>query len=143
MAQDRNYRSIKRYFWGETVLFDYHQNLNNAEAENPSHNINGEDFLWLQLRKKQLSNVEFYRKKAIGNYHVDFYSPSARLVIEVDGSPFASDENFNTAQRDTYLSTLGLSVLRFSSHEILEEIEAVLDIIAQTLKLRLKAARQA
>ncbi len=45
-----------------------------------------EQRLWGRLRRKQISGVQFYRQKPIGNYIVDFYTPAARLVVEVDGS---------------------------------------------------------
>jgi very-short-patch-repair endonuclease len=38
-----------------------------------------------------LLNIQFYRQKPIGNYIVDFYAPSAKLVIEVDGSQYFED----------------------------------------------------
>ena len=41
--------------------------------------------LWLHIRKKQINGLQFFRQKPIGNYIVDFYSPDANLVVEVDG----------------------------------------------------------
>ena len=113
------------------------QSLNNNENHS-IHHINGEEFLWLQLRKRQLQNVEFYRKKSLGHYHVDFYSPDAKLIIEVDSpsASLATEPNYD-AERDAYLTTLDLSILKFSSKEIFDEINSVLDLISQTLKLRL------
>ena len=45
-----------------------------------------ESALWYRVRGKQISGVQFYRQKPIGNYIVDFYAPRVKLVIEVDGS---------------------------------------------------------
>lgn len=45
-----------------------------------------EQYLWYNLRRKQLMNVQFYRQKPIGPYIVDFYAHAPKLVIEVDGS---------------------------------------------------------
>lgn len=45
-----------------------------------------ERVLWSRLRGKQLSGIQFYRQKPLGNYIVDFYAPKAKLVVEVDGS---------------------------------------------------------
>ncbi|HET6845952.1 MAG TPA: DUF559 domain-containing protein, partial [Anaerolineales bacterium] len=42
--------------------------------------------LWAYLRLKRIRGVRFRRQHAIGNYVVDFCSPKARLIIEVDGS---------------------------------------------------------
>jgi very-short-patch-repair endonuclease len=45
-----------------------------------------EQLLWARLRRKQILSVQFYRQKPLGEYIVDFYAPSARLVVEVDGA---------------------------------------------------------
>jgi len=44
--------------------------------------------LWRFLRAHQVNDVHFRRQHAIGNYIVDFCSPSCKLIIEVDGTPF-------------------------------------------------------
>ncbi len=44
-----------------------------------------ERLLWSKLRRKQVKNFQFYRQRIIGNYIVDFYCPSSKLIIEVDG----------------------------------------------------------
>lgn len=43
-----------------------------------------EIMVWQQLRKKPLG-IKFRRQHPIGSYIVDFYCPSAKLAIEVDG----------------------------------------------------------
>ncbi len=44
-----------------------------------------ERLLWGKIRRKQLLGFQFYRQKNIGNYIVNFYCPSAKMIIEVDG----------------------------------------------------------
>ena len=45
--------------------------------------------LWQALRKGRLAGLRFRRQHPIGPYILDFYCPSARLAVEVDG--FAHD----------------------------------------------------
>jgi very-short-patch-repair endonuclease len=45
--------------------------------------------LWQALQKLWLGGLRFRRQHPIGPYILDFYCPSARLAIEVDG--FAHD----------------------------------------------------
>ena len=72
--------------------------------------------LWSRLRRKQLRDVQFYRQKPIGNYIVDFYAPKSKLVVEVDGSQhLGSIHKQNDAERDSYLESAGLQVLRFNT----------------------------
>ncbi len=46
--------------------------------------------LWYDFFK--IYPVHIYRQKIIGNYIVDFYCASSKLVIELDGSQHYSDE---------------------------------------------------
>ena len=41
-----------------------------------------ESFLWQRIRRKQLKGRQFYRQKNIGDFIVDFYCPSAKLIVE-------------------------------------------------------------
>lgn len=55
----------------------------------------------------------------MGRYIVDFYCASAKLVIELDGSQhFEAEEIEADAVRDKYLSSLGLTVKRYSNRDI-------------------------
>jgi len=93
-----------------------------------------ERVLWYRLRGKQLLGVQFYRQKPIGKYIVDFYAPRTKLVVEVDGSQHMEDEHVEKDEhRDKYLAGVGLRVLRFNSREVLEETDAVLEIIHRTI----------
>ena len=57
------------------------------------NNLTGvEHVLWSRLRRKQLLKLQFYRQKPLLNFIVDFYCPSASLVIECDGSQHFTDD---------------------------------------------------
>ncbi len=90
--------------------------------------------LWYTLRMKQLQGYQFYRQKIIGNYIVDFYCPTAKLVIEVDGGQHYSGHIEKTdKQRDRFMESYGLTVLRFSL-DVLNNIEGVVDSIVENLR---------
>ena len=98
--------------------------------------------LWLRLRKKQIQNVQFYRQKPLGNYIVDFYAPKAKLVIELDGSQHLEVANqTKDAKRDAYLQELGLQVLRFNNLQVLQEIDAVMEVIFRKVTEKLTKLR--
>jgi len=95
--------------------------------------------LWSSIRNKQLLGIQFYRQKPIGEHIVDFYAPAARIVVEVDGSQHVQDGHVQKDRnRDEYLSSLGLKVLRFNSGEGLKERDAVVEVIVQTITEQLK-----
>jgi len=99
-----------------------------------------EQILWSRVRGKQVLGRQFYRQRPIGNYIVDFYSPTTRLVIEVDGA-----HHFDTAQasydqrRSEYLATLGLKVLRFDDRQVLLELDSVLEMIFRAVNESLES----
>ncbi len=76
-----------------------------------------EKHLWYDFLKNL--DVTVNRQKVIGNYIVDFYIASSRLVIELDGSQYYEDSGIeNDATRDEYLNSLGNKVLRYSNMDI-------------------------
>ncbi|MCY7353706.1 MAG: endonuclease domain-containing protein [Lysobacter sp.] len=89
-----------------------------------------EQRLWYRVRRKQLNDVQFYRQKPLGRYIVDFYAPSAKLVVELDGSQHMTSEGVGAdAARDAALTTMGLCVLRFDDRQVLMEVDAVVEMI--------------
>ncbi len=83
-----------------------------------------EALLWLQLKSSKLNNLDFDRQKIIGNYIVDFYCAEKAVVIEVDGSSHDSKQ-LEDAQRDEWLRSLGLTVIRLLAKDILQNLEGV------------------
>ncbi|NIW14527.1 MAG: DUF559 domain-containing protein [Candidatus Thorarchaeota archaeon] len=93
-----------------------------------------ESFLWQRIRRKQLKGRQFYRQKNIGNYIVDFYCPSAKVIVELDGGQHYTQEGIRRDHvRDKYLESLGFTIFRFSDREVFKNIEGVLERIFEHL----------
>ena len=93
-----------------------------------------ERLFWMKVRKKQLKGHQFYRQKNLGIYIVDFYCPSAKLIIEIDGGQHYSENGIIKDKiRDTYLNNLGFEVLRYSDNEILTNINGILEHLFEYL----------
>ena len=91
--------------------------------------------LWNRLRNRQLPGFKFRRQHQFGEYIADFYCHEAKLVIECDGGVHSAVETWNQDQsRDAYMSSLGLRVLRFTNEQVLNETEAVLNVIGKYLR---------
>ncbi len=89
-----------------------------------------EILLWSRIRGKQLRGYQFYRQKIIGNYIADFYCPKSKLVIELDGGHHYNPEGREKdGKRDDYMTREGITVLRFSDREVLENLDEVLEQI--------------
>jgi len=104
-----------------------YENFLKPFARNLRSTMTGQEkVLWSYLRRKQIGNIQFFRQKAIGNYIVDFYSPSVKLVIEIDGAQHSEPEMLEKDKnRDEYLRGLGLHVLRFEN----AHVERCLDLV--------------
>jgi very-short-patch-repair endonuclease len=92
-----------------------------------------EQLLWPLLRT-QRGQCRFRRQHPIGPYVADFYCPSAKLVIEIDGATHHFRQE-RDARRDYYVVALGLTVVRIPASEVLNDPVAVADGL-----LRLAAA---
>ena len=94
-----------------------------------------EILLWNQLRNRQLLGFKFRRQHQFGKYIADFYCHEAKLVIECDGGVHSEVDAWNHDQnRDAYMSSLGLRVLRFTNEQVLNETADVLNVIGSYLR---------
>lgn len=90
-----------------------------------------EERLWEKLHKKQLHGLKFRRQHPLYRFIFDFYCHAHKLVIEVDGGIHNKQKEYD-ARRDEWLRLTGHKVLRFTNEEILNNIEDVLNKIAET-----------
>jgi very-short-patch-repair endonuclease len=89
-----------------------------------------ERLLWSLLRNRQLRGLKFRRQHPLGGYILDSYCHKVKLGIELDGGQHAEPEQaVRDAQRTRDLEELGIRVMRFWNHEVLEETRAVLEAI--------------
>ena len=87
-----------------------------------------EKLLWTRLRSKQCHSFKFRRQHAIGPFIVDFFCPEQLLVVEIDGDVHAEKtQRTKDWKRERYLRSLGLQVIRYTNHEVLNNLEGVLE----------------
>ena len=95
-----------------------------------------EKHLWYDFLRDY--RPQFYRQKPMLTYILDFYCPTARIVVELDGSQHfeekaqAYDEN-----RTKELSNIGIEILRYTNREIEESFESVCTSIDVAIKERM------
>jgi very-short-patch-repair endonuclease len=106
------------------------KSLINRARELRLNQSDAEQFLWSKLRGHRFLNIRFRRQVVIGNYIVDFYCVSAKLVIELDGGQYNLPENIiYDVARTRYLEGRGLEVVRFWNNDIFNNPEGVLEVI--------------
>jgi len=118
----------------------YNKNLKLPSRDLRNNMTDAEQMLWQRLRRKQILGLQFYRQKPILNFIVDFYCPTANLVIECDGGQHYTAEGLEADRvRDEVLAELGLIVLRFDNRQILNEIDGVVEVIFEISHQRLES----
>jgi len=95
-----------------------------------------ENRLWYQFLRTY--PVRFNRQRIIGNYIVDFYCDKAKLVVELDGSQhYQITGEAKDIERDKYLESLNLKVLRFSNEDVNKHFYEVCTVIDNTVQERI------
>jgi len=114
-------RPIERtmFYGAKPIIFERAKAL----RQNPTK---AENALWNILRKKQMLNLRFKQQHPIKFFIADFYCHAIKLVIEVDGQIHNKKENqvYDKARTDE-LENSGITVIRFSNKEVLENIDEV------------------
>lgn len=86
-----------------------------------------EQALWRHLRAHRMDGQKFRRQQPLGPYILDFVHFGARLIVEADGGQH--HDSAKDAVRDEWLRSQGFTVLRFWNNDILQNTEAVLEVI--------------
>jgi very-short-patch-repair endonuclease len=81
--------------------------------------------LWRLLRVSR-RELRFRKQHAVGPFVADFYCPSAKMVIEIDGATHDYSVQAD-AERDAYMAGLGLRVMRIAAADVLADPDAVAD----------------
>lgn len=93
--------------------------------------------LWQLLRNRKLIGCKFRRQVPVGRYVADFYCHERKLVVELDGGIHSDpDQRAHDQNRDAFLLSLGLRVLRLSNEEALGAPDKILDQIRKALLSR-------
>ena len=81
--------------------------------------------LWEALRNKQLEGLRFRCQHPVGNFILEFYCPSCKLVVEVDGEIHDRQTDYDDA-RTAKLAEYGYTVLRLSNEQVMNDLPKVL-----------------
>ncbi|MBZ9730995.1 endonuclease domain-containing protein [Salegentibacter sp. JZCK2] len=94
-----------------------------------------EAFLWNFLKARRLEGKRFTRQHSIGNYIVNFYCASEKLIIELDGEVHLnSNDEEKDLKRTEYLQGLGFKIIRFENKMIFDFLPSVLKEITDNFK---------
>lgn len=100
------------------------------------HNAtDAERLLWQRLKGKQIAGVKFRRQHSVDEFILDFYAPSVKLAIEIDGPTHLSDAAKEyDAVRSKHIELFGIRILRVTNVDVYTNIEGVLLKIESTIR---------
>ena len=91
-----------------------------------------ENMLWRRLKGKQLDGLRFRQQHGYGPYVLDFYCPSLRLCIELDGNIHDEEQvRLKDEERTEFLLEQRIHVLRFRNEDMENDVEGVLERIRE------------
>ena len=88
-----------------------------------------EVLLWQRLKRSPMG-ANFRKQHPIDPYVVDFYSPAAKLIVEIDGEAHnLGDRPERDKARDKFLKSRGYRVLRIPACEVLVNADAAAEAV--------------
>lgn len=87
-----------------------------------------ERILWSALSGRKCGGRKFRRQHPIEPYIVDFDCAEANLVVEIDGDSHEGRQEYDR-RRDEFLEGLGLTILRVSNDDVLDNLDGVAEAI--------------
>ena len=98
--------------------------------QNRKNSTPAETKFWSYVRNQQWEGLKWHRQKPIiyeeimdkKNFFIaDFYCPSFKLVVELDGAIHDQQQEYDAA-RTAILESLGYHVVRFSNEEVMNGV---------------------
>jgi very-short-patch-repair endonuclease len=116
------------YFGAKPEIFKLAKELRKLETE-------PEKQLWSRLNKNQIIGLQFRRQHPVNRFIADFYCPKIKLIIEVDGSIHELPEyQSHDIGRSEILNDFGITVIRFTNEQIIEQTDSTVEEIKTICK---------
>ncbi len=87
--------------------------------------------LWYDFLSKK--KPPWRRQKIIWPFIADFYCPSKRTIIEVDGNIHAEQREYDN-ERDQYIGAHWIQIVRIPARDIFQNFSGVCEYLEQFLK---------
>jgi len=113
-----------KYLRNDSTLKQRRRELRRNQTE-------AEKTFWAHLRNRQFYGMKFFLQYSIGPYILDFYCPTLKLAVELDGGQHSQcDNKVSDAIRSEYLKAHKIVVMRFWNNEVLLDVQSVLAELA-------------
>ena len=102
----------------------YWDSLTLMSQRNRTKPTKAEKIIWNEILSRDKTGYRFLRQKPIDRFIVDFYCSELSLVIEIDGGSHAKKKG-RDKNRDKFLKQIGITTIRFTNEEVVNDIEKV------------------
>jgi very-short-patch-repair endonuclease len=103
----------------------YSTQLTANARENRRKQTYPEKLMWeCLLSGKEFAGLKFTRQKPIDRFIADFYCSELMLAVEIDGDTHDEKKGYDE-RRTKRLNALGVTVVRYSNDEVLENLDSV------------------
>jgi len=117
----------------EKYFLPYNRKLVEKAKELRKNLTLAEKTIWVNYL--QTFKYKILRQRPIDNFIVDFYCPQLKLVIEIDGDThFTAEAQEYDLRRTKILEGYGLTLIRFTNDEVLQNLDAVCEQIANMIR---------
>lgn len=112
----------------------YNKDLKQRSRDLRNNMTPAEKKLWFDYLRK--IPIKVHRQRPMGNFIVDFYVPSKKMIIEVDGEVHNSfDAKIRDQERTWFLQENDLCVIRFSNDQVMNNFKKTCKAISDHLGL--------
>lgn len=102
----------------------YQNSLTFMSQRNRKNMTEAEKIIWDKVLSRDKTGYRFLRQKPIDRFIFDFYCPKLLLVIEIDGGSHIKKKGTDEL-RDKFLKQIGITTIRFTNDEVVNNIEQV------------------
>ena len=94
------------------------------------HLTPAEAAFWALVKNSQLDGRKFRRQHSLGPYILDFYCPSEKLAVELDGEIHFDERAIEyDRERKLFIEHSGIKVLRFENQAVFKARNSMLERI--------------
>jgi len=115
----------------------YRNSLTFMSRKNRNNKTEAEKIVWNQILSRDKTGYRFLRQKPIDRFIIDFYCSKLLLAIEIDGESHIK-KGGNDEMRDKFLKQIGITTIRFTNEEVVNNTEIVKRKINEMIPLLLK-----
>jgi very-short-patch-repair endonuclease len=91
--------------------------------------------LWVRLRQRTPGLPSFRRQHPFDPYILDFYCPTAKLAVEIDGQSHGmGDRPAHDARREAFLIGRGLRVMHYPAELVLRDPDGVAQAVFEAAR---------